>query len=140
MFQGTSFLTLDQKGRLLMPARHKEALVALCDGQVTLTRHPDGCLVLYPRGVWEQKRAALAALPSTARGFVRFVLGSAVDVLCDSAGRLLIPVELRALGALTREVALVGMGEHFEIWDRQKWLTMTANAEQIDLESIDFTF
>lgn len=140
VFQGTSLLTLDQKGRLLLPARHRDVLVEHSGGEVTLTRHPDGCLVLYPRRIWEEKREQLTALPSAARGFVRLVLGSAADVVCDGAGRVLIPSELRELGGLTREVALVGMGEHFEIWDRRIWLEMTRNIEAIDVNSIDFTF
>lgn len=140
VFQGTSLLTLDAKGRLLMPARHKEALVRACGAEMTITRHPDGCLVLYPRPVWEEKCKALCQLPNTARSFVRFVLGSAVDVACDSSGRLLIPVELRELCALTKEVTLVGMGEQFELWDREKWLAMTQEALAVDMNEVPFTF
>lgn len=133
-------MTLDAKGRLLMPARHKEALAQACGGEMTLTRHPDGCLVLYPRPVWVEKCRVLCALPNTARSFVRFVLGSAVDVDCDSAGRLLIPVELRELGGLKKEVTLVGMGEHFEIWDREQWLAMTQTPLAVDMDDVAFTF
>ncbi len=71
---------------------------------------------------------------------MRFVLGSAVDVACDSSGRLLIPVELRELCALTKEVTLVGMGEQFELWDREKWLAMTQEALAVDMNEVPFTF
>ena len=140
VFQGTSLLTLDQKGRLLMPSRYKDVLVESCAGELTLTRHPDGCLVLYPRPCWESKRAQIVALPNSARGLVRLILGSAVDVVCDKVGRVLIPQELRTMAGLDREVAMVGMGEHFEIWDRSTWLALCQDVSRVDLESIDFTF
>ncbi len=120
MFQGTSLLTLDAKGRMTIPTRHREALNEACSLQVTLTRHPDGCVLLYPRPVWLERRKALAALPFSARALQRIVMGSAVDLSVDAAGRLLIPAELRTLCTLEKEVALVGMGEHFELWNADR--------------------
>ena len=117
MFQGASQLTLDAKGRLSMPTRHRDALAALCESRLTLTRHPDGCLLLYPRPRWESKREEIARLSYAARALQRLLLGSAVDVELDTAGRLLIPSELRAAAALERDAMLLGMGEHFELWD-----------------------
>ena len=140
MFQGTSLLTLDQKGRLSMPARHREALAVLCAGKVTVTRHPDGCLVIYPTSVWEQKREALARLPYSARAFVRYVLGSAVELTPDRAGRILIPAELRLMGGLTKDVALLGMGEHFELWNRETLEARELEAVAAGLDAADFTF
>ena len=116
MFQGTSLLTLDSRGRIGIPARHREAFKV---SDVTLTRHPDGCVLLYPRALWEEKRAALTALPYASRVFQRIVLGSAQ---IDAVGRILIPSELRTLCALTRKVALVGLGDHLEIWDSTRLL------------------
>ena len=120
MFQGTSLLTLDAKGRMTIPTRHREALVEACSLQVTLTRHPDGCVLLYPRPVWLERRKVLANLPFSARALQRIVMGSAVDLAVDAAGRLLIPSELRTFCTLERDVALVGMGEHFELWNADK--------------------
>lgn len=120
MFQGASQLTLDAKGRMSMPTRHRDALMASCEGRVTLTRHPDGCVLVYPRPVWETRREQLAALPYAARALQRIVLGSAVDLDLDSAGRILVPGELRSLCGLERDVMLMGMGEHFELWDAQR--------------------
>ena len=119
VFQGTSLLTLDSRGRIGIPARHREAFKI---SDVTLTRHPDGCVLLYPRGVWEEKKAALTALPYSARVFQRIVLGSAVDLQIDGVGRILIPSELRTLCSLSRKVALVGLGDHLEIWDSSRLL------------------
>lgn len=128
MFQGTSLLTLDAKGRMTIPTRHREALAKRSGVAVTLTRHPDGCVLVYPRCVWEEKRKALAALPYQARVFQRVVLGSAVDLDIDSAGRVLVPNELRKLCGLGREVALVGLGEHFELWDSKRMAKLEKEA------------
>lgn len=117
MFQGRSALTLDAKGRVSVPTRHRDALVSQADGRVTLTRHPDGCLLIYPRSEWEKKRAEIAAFPMTGRSLQRLLLGSAQDVELDSAGRILISPELRSAVGLSREVMMMGMGAHFELWD-----------------------
>jgi MraZ protein len=117
MFQGRSALSLDAKGRMSVPTRHREALVLQCEGRLTLTRHPDGCLLLYPRSVWESVRERIAALPISASGWKRFFLGNATDVELDGTGRLLIAPELRSAVGLEKEVVLLGMGAHFELWD-----------------------
>lgn len=117
MFQGSSALSLDAKGRMTVPSRHRDLLVAQCEGRLTLTRHPDGCLLLYPRPVWEQQREKIAAWPINARAWQRVFLGSATDVDMDGAGRILIAPELRQAATLERDVMLLGMGARFEIWD-----------------------
>jgi len=117
MFQGRSALSLDAKGRMSMPSRHRDALALQCEGRLTLTRQPEGCLLLYPRPVWESVRERIAALPLAASGLRRFFLGNATDIDLDGAGRLLIAPELRQAAGLGKEVVLLGMGAHFEIWD-----------------------
>jgi MraZ protein len=117
VFQGSSQLTLDGKGRVSVPSRHRDALALQCDGRLTLTRHPDGCLLVYPRPVWEARRETIAALPYSARALQRLLLGSASDAEIDSAGRVLVPSELRAAAGLERDVMLLGMATHFELWD-----------------------
>jgi MraZ protein len=117
MFQGSSALLLDAKGRMTVPSRHRDALDAQCERRLTLTRHPDGCLLLFPRPVWESHRERLAALPISARAWTRIFLGSACDVDMDGTGRILIAPELRSAAGLAKEVMLLGMGNHFEIWD-----------------------
>ena len=117
MFQGSSALSLDAKGRLTVPARHRDALTVQCEGRVTLARHPDGCLMLFPRPVWEVHRERIAALPISARPWQRIFLGSAADVDMDSAGRILVSPELRQAAGLAKGVMLLGMGSHFEVWD-----------------------
>lgn len=117
MFQGSSALTLDVKGRINVPTRHRDALVEQAQGCLTITRHPDGCLLVYPRREWESKREQIAGFPMQARALQRLLLGNAQDVEIDGSGRVLIAPELRTAAALSRDVMLLGMGAHFELWD-----------------------
>jgi MraZ protein len=93
-----------------------------------VTKHPHGCLLLFPRPVWEQHREQIAAWPMSARAWQRIFLGNANDVEMDSAGRILIAPELRTAAGLTRDVMLLGMGSHFEIWDAEKLAESEAQA------------
>lgn len=120
MFQGASAINLDAKGRISIPAKHRDALSQQCEGRMTLTKHPHGCLLFFPRPVWEQHREQIAAWPMSARAWQRIFLGNACDVELDSAGRVLISPELRAAVGLEKEVMMLGMGTHFEIWDAAK--------------------
>ncbi len=97
---------------------------------MTLTRHPDGCLLFFPRPVWENHREQIAAWPMSARAWQRIFLGNACDVELDAAGRVLIAPELRNAVGLGREVMMIGMGSHFEIWDAAK----LAEKEQLAIE------
>ncbi|GAA5089181.1 MAG: division/cell wall cluster transcriptional repressor MraZ [Alcaligenaceae bacterium] len=138
MFQGSSALSLDAKGRMTIPTRHRAVLMAEESGRLTLTRHPDGCLILYPRSTWEQKREQIAALPMSARALQRLMLGSAQDVDIDSAGRILISPELRQVASLHKNVMLLGLGAHFELWDAEQLeLRQAADLAQGLPESLD---
>jgi len=120
VFQGASAINLDAKGRMSIPAKHRDALSIQCEGRLTLTRHPDGCVMLFPRPVWEQHRQQIASWPMQARAWQRIFLGYATDVEMDTAGRILVSPELRAAAGIEREVMMMGMGSHFEIWDAAK--------------------
>ncbi|MBP6020653.1 MAG: division/cell wall cluster transcriptional repressor MraZ [Burkholderiaceae bacterium] len=121
MFQGSSALTLDAKGRISIPTRHRDAFTSPDQGRITLTRHPDGCLLLYPRSTWELKRDEIARFPMRARALQRLLLGNAQDVEMDGAGRILIAPELRSAANMAREVMLLGMGNYFELWDSAEY-------------------
>ena len=142
MFQGSSALSLDAKGRLTVPARHREALMGQCEGRLTLTKHPDGCLMLFPRPVWDVHRAKLEALPVSARHWQRIFLGNACEVDMDGTGRILVPPELRAAAGLSKDVMLLGLGSHFEIWDSVRHATQEEQAIAAGMpESLaNFTF
>jgi len=120
VFQGTSALALDGKGRVTVPVRHRDVLMAVAGGQLTLTKHPEGCLTIFPRPVWEVLRERLQALPFGADKWRRVFIGSAVDVEIDGSSRILISPELRAAAGLTKDVLLIGMGSRLELWDAAK--------------------
>jgi len=117
LFQGASALNLDAKGRMSVPTRHRDALLVQGEGRVTLTKLPDGCLLLFPRPEWEAFRTRIAQLPMDAHWWRRIFLGNAAEIDLDSAGRILISPELRSAANLDREIILLGMGSHLEIWD-----------------------
>jgi MraZ protein len=130
VFQGASSLSLDGKGRLSVPTRHREVLLADAGGQLTITRHPHGCLMVFPRPEWEKFRARIAQLPMSAQWWKRIFLGNASDVEMDGTGRVLISPELRQAADLSREVMLLGMGAHFELWDKATYEAKEAEAMQ----------
>ena len=136
MFEGEDDLTLDAKGRMPMPARHRDALGASCGGQLTLVRHPDGCLIVYPRPRWDEKRSELVERGARDRWLQRLVLGSARPVEVDAAGRFLVPYELRKAAALERDVKLIGQGPHLELWDAPRYeellATSVSNGDALD--------
>mgnify|MGYP002146805674 CR=1 FL=1 len=110
VFQGASALNLDAKGRMSIPAKHRDALLVQGEGRVTLTKHPDGCLLLFPRPEWESFRSRVVQLPMDAHWWRRIFLGNAAEIDLDSAGRVLVSPELRAAAGIEKEVILLGMG------------------------------
>ena len=116
VFQGPAALTLDTKGRLTMPARHLTVLRAMALTQLTLTKHPDGPLMVFPRPTWDEFRDRINALPMEAVRWKRVFLGNAMDVEIDASSRVLIAPELRKSAGLDRDVMLIGMGSHLELW------------------------
>ena len=130
MFQGASSLNLDAKGRLSVPTRHRDALMQAASGQLTITRHPHGCLMVFPRPEWESFRERIASLPMSAQWWKRIFLGNAQDVEMDGTGRVLVAPELRQAANLSRNVLLLGMGTHFELWDKAIYEQEQARAMQ----------
>ena len=123
VFQGASALNLDAKGRMSVPAKHRDAWLVQGEGRVTLTKHPDGCLLLFPRPEWEAFRARVAQLPMDAHWWRRIFLGNATELDLDGAGRILVSPELRSAAGIQREVILLGMGSHLELWDAATYAT-----------------
>ena len=124
MFQGAAALSLDVKGRLAIPVRHREALAAAADGRLVLTAHPHRCLLLYPEPAWEPIRDKVLAASSMnlqSAAIKRLLVGNAREETMDAAGRLLVAPELRQFAELEKQVWLVGQGSHFEIWSDLGW-------------------
>lgn len=124
MFRGATSLNLDAKGRLAIPARHRDALQTQCAGHLVLTAHPHQCLLLYPQPAWEPIQAKMMALSSFDRqssSLQRLLVGHAEDITLDSAGRLLVSTVLREFAGLDKQAMLVGQGSHFELWNMDAW-------------------
>jgi MraZ protein len=142
VFQGASSLTLDGKGRLSVPTRHRDVLSATAQGLLTITKHPHGCLMVFPRPEWDLFRDRISALPMSAQWWKRIFLGNAMDVELDSTGRILISPELRTSAGIAKDTILLGMGNHFELWDKVAYETQEAKAMQAQMPDVfkDFSF
>ena len=124
MFEGAIALSLDAKGRLAIPARHRESLLAAAAGSLVLTAHPHRCLLLYPSPAWQPIRDQIlkgSSLNPAVAAIKRVLVGNARTEELDSAGRILVANELREYAQLEKTVYLVGMGTHFEIWSEAGW-------------------
>jgi MraZ protein len=119
VYFGSSKLSLDHRGRVAVPTKHHAAIQTECERKLTLTRDPDGCVLMFPRPVWERATPGIVDMDWEHRALQRMLLGNACDVEMDSANRVLIPPELReAAGlAIDGKVMLIGVGPHFEIWE-----------------------
>lgn len=107
-----------------MPARYRERLKDLCNGQLVITIDRDRCLLMYPLPVWEEierKLVQLSSVDRRAQGLKRLLLGHAEECALDASGRILLPPPLRAFAGLDRKVVLAGLGNKFELWDEQAW-------------------
>jgi MraZ protein len=127
VFLGVSTLNLDAKGRIAIPAKHRETLAQTCASRVVVTINPnrdDRCLWLYPENEWRDVARNLSRLPAMIRQnqlIQRLMLGHASEVELDGQGRVLLPTELREYAGLGKRVSLVGQMHKFEIWDEEIW-------------------
>ena len=124
MFRGATKVTLDAKGRLAIPSRYRERLLARSDGQVVVTVDRSFCLLIYPLSDWEEierKLNRLPALNKQARRLQQFMVGYATDLELDGHGRILLPQALRDFAELGRQTMLIGQGNRFELWDEERW-------------------
>lgn len=122
--------TIDQKGRLIVPAKFRETL----GEQFVVTKGLDGCLFVYDEQEWTIFEEKLKTLPITnkeARAFVRFFLAGAASVEVDKQGRILLPAVLRDFAKLDKEAVLVGVGSRVEIWSKESW-DDTADFDDVD--------
>lgn len=122
-FHGAAVITLDAKGRVAIPTRHRSALLH-AGKSLVLTAHPDGCVLIYPAADWDPVREKVAAFPSmdpVASWWKRLLLGFEEHVSPDGSGRILLPPALRLHAKLERDAMMVGQGHYFELWDAGVW-------------------
>jgi len=122
MFRGRSRHTLDEKGRLAIPARFKEVLNKKEDECLVLTNHYN-CLWAFSHDDWkviEEKAAGLSLFDRAVNTYRRYFISGAQECPLKQ-GRITIPPDLREIAELKKEVVLVGELKLFEIWDKEKW-------------------
>jgi len=131
MFRGSSFHTIDSKGRIIIPARFRDVIKSGGSESVMVSRM-DKCLVAYAIEEWskiETRVLSMVEKSDNMRRFRRVFIGGAFECACDRQERILIPPTLRQYALLDKEIVIVGVLDHFEIWSRENWET-----ENMDLE------
>ena len=139
MFRGSSFHTIDDKGRIIVPTRFRD-LIKSSELNGVMVSRMDRCLVGYTIDEWikiEEKILSLARKSERMRRFRRVFIGGAHECVCDKQERILIPPMLRQYAQLEKEIVIVGVLDHFEIWSKDKW-ELENNALEKDLEDEDF--
>jgi MraZ protein len=126
MFRGATKVTLDDKGRVVIPTRYRALVSERSGGRMVATVDAqDPCLLIYPHPDWEELERKLMALPTLnpkARRLQRLMVGHATEVDLDGHGRLAVSPELREFAGLTRLAMLIGQGNRFELWDEARWI------------------
>lgn len=138
MFRGRYEHTIDPKGRLSIPSKFREVLVANYDDERLIVTNFDQCLWAYPVREWKAVEDKVAALPQfkpEVKALQRFFISAASECPVDPNGRVIIPTTLRKYADLNQDVVLVGMTKRFEIWSKDKWQKVFEQAER-DLSSI----
>jgi MraZ protein len=123
MFRGNSFHTLDEKGRIIIPSRFRD-IIRAGGGDALMVTRMDKSLLAYSLQGWskiEERLLSLADISEHMRRIRRYLVGGAFECGCDKQGRVLIPPTLRSYANLDKEIVLVGLLDHFEIWSRDNW-------------------
>jgi len=124
MFRGCSFHTIDDKSRIIIPARFREVLKANGASDAVMVSKMDKCLVAYSLEQWvkiENRILSTAEKSDIMRRFRRVFVGGASECTFDKQSRILVPPVLRSYAHLEKEIVLVGVLDHFEIWSRDNW-------------------
>lgn len=132
MFRGSSFQTIDSKGRIIIPARFRDVIKAEGGDGVIVTRL-DKALFAYTFDQWSKIESKVLAMSETSeymRRFRRVFIGGASDCYCDKQCRILIPPVLRQYAELEKEIVLVGQIVHFEIWSKENYKQEVVQMEE----------
>lgn len=120
MFLGTYEPKLDDKGRVILPARFREDM----EGGIVLTRGQEHCIYAFPAQEFEQMTVELRRAPLSskqARDYIRVLLSGAYKEVPDKQGRITLPPDLRKYAGIDRELTVIGAGSRAEIWNSQAW-------------------
>ncbi len=122
VFLGTHSPRLDDKGRLILPAKFRDQLAP----GLVVTRGQERCLYVFTTAEFERMHESVRQVPTAgkqARDYLRVLLSGAYDELPDKQGRITIPAQLRTYANLDRDVTVIGAGSRVEIWDTVAWET-----------------
>lgn len=143
MFLGEYQHTIDEKGRIIIPAKFREAL----GSSFIITRGLDNCLFVYPREEWNQLEQRLKSLPSmaaNARAFARLLFSGACECEWDKQGRVNVPGHLREYARLEKDCTVIGVSTRVEIWDKAAWEEYSRKSQdsfnEIAEKLVDFDF
>ena len=124
MFYGEYEHTIDRKGRVIVPAKLRQALKEHEISSLFLTGGLDGCLFLFAEPEWRLIESRLKQVPFTkseGRKFLRLFYSSAIEVTVDRLGRLLVPRKLKEFAQIKQDVVIIGISNRMEIWAKEKW-------------------
>jgi MraZ protein len=137
VFTGSHSINMDPKGRMAIPTRIRDALLASCNGRLVLTAHSEErCLLVYPEPQWQEILPQIQALPAmrkAARRIQRLLIGYACPLELDGNGRILVPPTLRSYAALDKKLMLVGLGNKLELWSEDSWGALLDEPGEEDL-------
>jgi MraZ protein len=139
MFRGSSNHTIDAKGRIIVPSRFRED-IRKGGGDGLIVSRMDHCLVAYPYDKWEEIETRILQLAEKndyMRRFRRVFIGGAFECTIDKQERILVPQPLRQYAELDKDIVLVGVLDHFEVWSRDNWEQENMDLEQ-NLQKEDF--
>lgn len=130
MFAGSNRLTIDDKGRLAIPARLRAQLGDEYGKQIAVTLGPE-CIEIYPAPVFRRMAEAIPKIADRAKRMLvqRMFVGYAVESEIDNQGRIVVPTVLRDLKAIGTDVMLVGAIDHFELWPSAQWLAAAGESQ-----------
>lgn len=134
MFLGQYDQSIDPKGRIILPAKFREVLVAQYDHNLVITKHRDLCLVAYPVAEWALKADVLKQLPTgrkAVRMLKRFYMASASECTMDRQGRIVIPPSLKQFARFEKNIVIAGDNDHFEIWNRDLFYELMTPDQEI---------
>ena len=133
MFYGEYQHTIDRKGRVIVPAKCRQALKEHDEKTLFLTRGLDGCLFLFPESEWRVAEGRFKQVPFTkgeGRKFNRLFFSGATEVTIDGLGRLLVPRTLKEYAEIKQDVVIVGVSTRMEIWAKEKWQAFYESSRQ----------